>query len=451
MAEIACLIWGIESAGDVQQKCRKLQLLAEALETDQGEGCVKLRLQHAFAPTVAILANWLFIMPKAWAARLGDWDGERESAESLVQVAAKGGFRWVANGTGPYKLEQHRPGKVILARHDDYWSKRGYFRRIEIVRTDDPVQRRNLLTNESADFAVCAREGVQKLGPRDNVRVFDELPELNVNPIAAFTFNIEAKENPFIGSGRLDGKGIPSDFFADSHVRRACAFAFDYDEFLREGLAGKGQRALGPIPSRILPEAWDEDLLARSYGFSIDRAREEWRAAWGGELYERGCAFTILTHEGNPERIFAAELLAEGVRGLGPNISVSVLPVEWTEYLDLIQEHRAPIFWIGWQADYGDPHNFARGLMHSRGFFATAQRFCSAELDSLVERAVTSSDQRERTEAYRRLNATALDFSPHIYTFERERFVVLHSSIDGLNFNPFRASVFYYRDLYRTV
>jgi ABC-type transport system substrate-binding protein len=40
--------------------------------------------------------------------------------------------------------------------------------------------------------------------------------------------NEEAVLNPYLGSNKLDGNGIPSDFFQDVHIRRAFAYCFDW-------------------------------------------------------------------------------------------------------------------------------------------------------------------------------------------------------------------------------
>ena len=54
-----------------------------------------------------------------------------------------------------------------------------------------------------------------------------------------FTFSINAEGNNFIGSGKLDGNGIPADFFSDIHVRKAFAYCFNYEQYLHRRAAGR--------------------------------------------------------------------------------------------------------------------------------------------------------------------------------------------------------------------
>lgn len=449
IGEIASLVWGPEKAGDVRAKCHEIDRLKALIEVSEENNSLVFHLPTPFKPALAIMANRLYIFSRLWAATMGDWDGRWDSVESLVRVYQEDGLRFHACGTGPYRLLSHENDRTVLERHSMYWGKPANFRLVVLDRTDDALRRRDLLIANEVDFAVCAREVTDELSQHDNITVYDHLPELNVNPFAGFTFNITEDSNGFIGSGQLDGDGIPPNFFSDIHVRRACAWAFDYDRFLRDGLAGVGKRALGPVPSRIEPGAWDEQLYARAATFDIDKARVEWAKAWTGQLQDKGCYFGILTHANNPERILAAHVLADGLRQMGNNVRVDVIPIEWSEYRVLIRKRAAPVFWIGVQADYGDPHSLARCLAHSQGLASSWQGFHFDQLDDLVQRGVEEADPAERAAIYRKVNETALDLVPQLYTFERDRFIVLNNSVGGFRFNPFRYSVFDYRDLYR--
>ena len=54
-------------------------------------------------------------------------------------------------------------------------------------------------------------------------------------------------DSPYIGSGQLDGNGIPPDFFTDINVRKAMNYCFDYETYISEALNGQGVRNNGPI------------------------------------------------------------------------------------------------------------------------------------------------------------------------------------------------------------
>ncbi|MCZ7667920.1 MAG: hypothetical protein M5U34_12360 [Chloroflexi bacterium] len=64
-------------------------------------------------------------------------------------------------------------------------------------------------------------------------------------------------DSPYIGSGKLDGNGIPPNFFSDIHARKAMHYCFDYDTFIQEAQLGNGIRTNGPIIRDML--GYNED------------------------------------------------------------------------------------------------------------------------------------------------------------------------------------------------
>ena len=67
----------------------------------------------------------------------------------------------------------------------------------------------------------------------------EKVPQLAVTG-ALFCQKIDPTGNTSIGSGKLDGEGIPPDFFPDINVRKAFMHAYDSDTFVKEVLNGLG-------------------------------------------------------------------------------------------------------------------------------------------------------------------------------------------------------------------
>src|SRR5690606_41348584 len=59
-------------------------------------------------------------------------------------------------------------------------------------------------------------------------------------------------ESAYIGSGQLDGNGIPPTFFSDINARKAMNYCFNYDVYISEALNNEGLRNNGPIISGML-------------------------------------------------------------------------------------------------------------------------------------------------------------------------------------------------------
>ena len=85
----------------------------------------------------------------------------------------------------------------------------------------------------------------------------------------------EAVSNPYIGSGKLDGNGVPPDFFADVHIRKAFSYAFDWDTFIADVYNGEAVQSI-ELPMPGMP-GYDEN--APHYTFDLDKSAEEFKLA----------------------------------------------------------------------------------------------------------------------------------------------------------------------------
>jgi peptide/nickel transport system substrate-binding protein len=113
-----------------------------------------------------------------------------------------------------------------------------------------------------------------------------------------FNFNIATEGgNPFVGSGQLDGNGIPADFFSDIHVRKAFNYCFDFEAYIADALAGEAVQVSGfSIPGML---GYDQN--GPMYHFDMDKCAEELQQAWDGQVWEKGFRLQIVKH-GNVAR-----------------------------------------------------------------------------------------------------------------------------------------------------
>ena len=158
-----------------------------------------------------------------------------------------------------------------------------------------------------------------------------------------FTFQVKAAGNPYVGSGKLDGEGIPADFFADKDVRKGFAYAFDYKRFVSEVLRGKGTQATGAIPNSLPGHNPDQ----KTYRLDLQKAAEHFRKAFGGKLWDAGFRFTITYNSGNLPRQTVCQILKRNVEGLNPKFKIDVRQVEWPTFLDAQKASKLPIFVLG--------------------------------------------------------------------------------------------------------
>src|SRR3972149_10991714 len=108
----------------------------------------------------------------------------------------------------------------------------------------------------------------------------------------------EAITNPLIGSGQLDGNGIPTDFFSDIHVRRGFNYCFDWDTYIRDVFQGEAVQSY----SVILPGMLGYDPNGQHFAYDPEQCAAEMAQAWGGVLPETGFRVQIAYNIGNTSR-----------------------------------------------------------------------------------------------------------------------------------------------------
>jgi len=384
-------------------------------------------------PFLQIICNpWGSIVDKEWCIAQGDWDGTEETWQDYRRPAhGTTKLHKKTNGTGPWKLNLWEPGEQIkLEKFDDYWGDPVAFDWVITQVVTEWTARKLALLNGDADHVDVPRQYIGELLDIEDLNKYQDLPEL-VNVCMHYTWDI-AEDSPYLGSGQLDGEGIPKDFFSDEHVRKGFCYAFDYETFIKDAYLGEAERRGGPIVDGLL--GFNPD--ASMYEFDLDKAEEHLKAAWGGELWEKGCKFTIFYNVGNEMRLTASDILAANLASLNPLFQVSVQPVQWSNFVNGFLGHLYPIFVIGWKVDYPDPDNFITPYMHTEGDFSWSQRYGSAEIDALIDEGRYELDLEARVAIYHELEDIYYQDAPGIMVCQPlgRRFFTKY--IDGFYFNP---------------
>jgi peptide/nickel transport system substrate-binding protein len=252
--------------------------------------------------------------------------------------------------------------------------------------------------------------------------------------VSGINFNqaIDTTDNPYVGSGRLDGTGIPGDFFADPEVRKAFMYCWDQDTFEKDVLLGSGISV--PTPHVTGLPFFNEDLEA--IPLDLAKAEELFRGVRNGEVWEKGFEFDVLYNSGNEVRETALKILSENVMSLNPKFKLNVRAIEWAVILDLQRQRRLPIFYMGWGADYPDPDNFMQPYMHSQGHWAMYGSYSNPEADRLVEQGALEVDPDRRREIYYRLQDLWLQDAVGIILYQRVDNFYFKDWVSGFVFHP---------------
>lgn len=406
-------------------------------------GALVLRLKKPFAPLLSILAGFCPIVSKSFTVRNGGWDGTRETWIKHWNPAKNQSALYErVNGTGPFMLERwdRHNRQVILARHEGYWRKPARLKRLVFKTVPEQATRKLMLQNGDADAALMERQYLPQVAGLPGVRVSDDLPFLETHNAFLLTFRVSPEANPYIGSGRLDGLGIPPDFFADPEIRKAFAHSFDYDAYIQGGYRGKAERARGPIPKAIF--GYHARQPVRPY--DLARAAEHFKRARAGEIWRKGFAVTCVFMEGKSDRQLACQILKKGIESLNPLFRIDVRGVQWSTYLSHWSAGKIPLANARWSLDFPDPHNAVQPFLHSEGHFAKVQGYKNARADRFIEEAKGELDRAKRKALYAELHAIAYEDVPQIYTVDTYNFQVMRDWVQGWYYNPMIPSGYLY-------
>jgi peptide/nickel transport system substrate-binding protein len=213
-------------------------------------------------------------------------------------------------------------------------------------------------------------------------------------------FDVSADEggnNPYIGSGQLDGNGVPADFFSDIHVRRAFNYCFDYDTYNTEVLNGKGVRNNGPIIQDMLGYNPDGEY----YPYDLELCEAELAEAWGGVLPETGFRLQGAYNTGNSTRQTIIEILQSNLSSINSNYQIEALGLPWPTMLRAFRAGQLPLTASGWLEDIHDPHNWVQPF--TVGTYAGRQNLpddLKAQFQELVTAGVLAATPAEREAIY---------------------------------------------------
>ena len=433
-------------AATLSAACDKVQT---AIVADDAAGTVTMTLSQAWGPFLATIAQtWGAVMDKKWTADKGGWDGTCATWQNYYAMqSADDPFSGIENGTGPFKLDGAiKQGEELdLVRNDDYWQAPAKLARIVEKAVPEWGTRFAMMQTGDADFAtvqVADRSQMDALvGERCEFDVATNTykPCTVVDDSQPFRLRIgrpgivmdvlglneaiatsDASPNPYMGSGKLDGNGIPADFFSDVHIRKAFAYCFDYPTYISDVFNGEAIQPVGlPLPG--MPGYFPD---TPHYTFDIAKCTEEFKAADldhdgiaagddpEGDIWTTGFRIQMAYNQGNNTRQTVAEILAGSLAQVNELFSLETLGLPWASYLRAQRAKQLPILTAGWQEDIHDPHNWYQP--YTLGAYAS--RFglpddIKAQFRDILNRGVAETDPAKRAEIYKEANQLYYDTS----------------------------------------
>jgi peptide/nickel transport system substrate-binding protein len=451
---------------------------------DDAAGTVTFNLAQPWAPFLPTLAGmWGSIQSKAWVGKSGGWDGDCATWQNFYGKVAEElnatPLGSTAMGTGPFMLDHWTPGEeIVLKANESYWRTEPAFeggpsgvpalKTIIIKKVDEFSTRLAMMQAGDADTTIVGGQadypqlddltgeicdwstGKQECQPSDRP---DQPLQMNkgyqrgTRTDMFFNFNINTTGgNNFIGSGKLDGNGIPPEFLSDIHIRKALAYCFNYDAYLNDVLLGEGTRSNNVMLPGMIGYQDDSPV----YAYDPAKCEEEfkastWKSEDGKTLWDTGFRMTVAYNTGNTGRQAASQILQQEVAAVNPKFVIEATGLPWPAFLQAQRAKKLVVFFVGWIEDIHDTHNWI--IPYGVVTYASRQNMpaeMKAKFRDIANRAVVETDMEKRANIYHEANQLFYDEAPQVFLFVPWGRRYYQRWVNGWIPNPIFSDVYFY-------
>ncbi len=406
------------------------------------------------APDPAFFAKLLFyagaIVDSQWAIDNGEWDGTQATWRDWAGVDLRQYYMQDhMSGTGAYELVNWTPGQRVVAKaFDGYWGGAPTIKNVLVQNVTDQNARILALKNGDADQIILGElSALTQVEGLPGVTIYNRNGDLGWSSVAVnaafLNQDINPADNTSIGSGKLDGNGIPVDFFTDEHVRKCFNYAFDSQAYIEQVLLGLGNTLTMALP----PSYLGYDASVPQYSFDEEKATAECKAAWDGQLWDKGMQLTISYNTGNLGRQTTAEILKSNLEYLNPKFKVDVRGIAWPDFLSQRNQRLLPVSVVGWIPDYADPDNYVHTFYASTGYYAARSSFKDPQIDDLDQQARTELNPEVRKFLYSQIGRLGYQDAPFVLLPQQRVMFYMRDNVQGVYDNPMYSGNFLWKDL----
>jgi len=473
-----------------------------AIVADDAAGTVTMTLAQPWGPFLATIAQtWGAVMDQKWVVENGGWDGSCDTWQNFYGMAsADDPFSGIVNGTGPFTLDKFANGEeIVLAKNPNYWGTPAKLEKVILKQVPEWGTRFAMMQAGDADVATVPPanrsqmdelvgqfatydEAANTYGPLQPVCGYDgsalgaakftacAAGEANTDglfnlrigrPVTSmdvllFNWNIATSvdsPNPYLGSGAMDGNGIPADFFGDVHVRKAFAYCFDFDTLINDVYSGEAIQSL----QLTLPGMPGFFLDTPHYTFDVAQCEAEFKLADvdkdgiaagddpEGDVWTTGFRVQMSYNQGNATRQTITEILAGNLSAVNELFQVETLGLPWPAYLRAQRAKQLPLMTAGWQEDIHDPHNWYQPYTTGTyGGRASLPDDVKAQFKAILDRGVSELDPAKRAEIYKEANQLYYDLVAGVPLDVVTSHGFAQRWVEGIVYNPIFPGIYYY-------
>ena len=374
------------------------------------EYTVKVSLKNAFGPFLQTLATdaACLINPNVM---------KHEKNGDLAQA-------WLAqhtDGSGPFKIiEWSRGERCVLEAKPNYWGTKPKLEKVIVRFMRESSDQRMALESGDIDIA----EGI----------LIDQVAALEKHPdVVVRRYPSQLVEYVYLNcqKSKLDNK----------LVRQALNYAVDYKGIIEYVLQGNGVQMRGPVPQGM----WGHNPDVFQFQQDVEKAKSLLKEAG----YEKGLELTLIYSERRASWEQIATVLQSNFADIGVTLKIELMANPTLR--DKIDRGDFELCLGAWSPDYADPSMFMNFWFDSRngGLPGNRSFYKNEKVDQLIRKALTLSDQKERTRLYNEAQDIIMVDAPYIFLYQTQAIVPMRKEVKGYVFNPMLESMYNFESIYK--
>jgi ABC-type transport system substrate-binding protein len=378
--------------------------------------------------------------------------GDEGSYNSKVQ--------WSPAASGPYEIRSYVPGEsIVLAPNPGFPGVPGIpplNNTILIQWVKDPETAYDLFTSGACDIMMgppTLPSSYMPLIKSQEAAGKADIYEVS-NTMSCFFFVFNANVSTSM-STVFTGSSMPSDYFANTLVREAFAYAFNYTNYVDriQGNTVYGATFANPYAGVIvkgLPDYVPPSELQNVPTYNLTYATQLMEESGKGNIKVN---IPMIITSGDTTDYAAAEMWAAALHQMDSNITLT--PV-YQEFETQIAEEEPgqnpmPLYYLGWIADYPLPSDFVNAMYMQGGTYEMALGFTSdyfnvtcgypleaaqyLELNNLIKEANAAAfvNATLAAQLYKQAEQMAINLYMYVYINQPNAFWVVKPYMTGYN------------------
>jgi peptide/nickel transport system substrate-binding protein len=318
------------------------------------------------------------------------------------------------SGTGAFKFEEWEANsRVVVSRNEDYWDGAPPLEAVIFRPVNDANTRLAEMMSGGLDVMVEV--------PPDSVAQFADDAQYTVYEQAGphlWFLILNAKEGPF----------------ASKEIRQAANYAIDKVALVDNILQGTAEVAAGPTPPAF---AWAHDDSLEPYPYDPEKAKELLQSAG----YD-GSEVTFYVTEGGSgmlDPLAMGTAIQADLQAVG--MPVKIETYEWNTFLGKVNpglEGAADMAEMAWMTN--DPDTLPSLALRTAAFPEeggfNSGYYSNPEVDDLLEQARTATDQDERADLYKQMQAIVQEDAPWVFVANWKQNAVTSAAVENFTLQP---------------